>query len=60
MRAPVDPERQDVPNHHLGSKGAGRDNEQDSTAPPAFSSHSAGIMEKEEGELIDFKTLHWL
>ncbi|KAK1702211.1 transmembrane amino acid transporter [Colletotrichum lupini] len=55
MRAPVDPERQDLPSHQ-GSKG----HEQDPIAPPAFSTGSGGIIEKEEGELINFKTLHWL
>ncbi|KZL74357.1 aromatic and neutral aliphatic amino acid permease [Colletotrichum tofieldiae] len=57
-RAPVDPERQDVPVYPPGDKDRG--NDQDSNAPPAFSSHASGVVEKEEGELINFKTLHWL
>ncbi|GJC84860.1 N amino acid transport system protein [Colletotrichum liriopes] len=58
MRAPVDPERQDVPVYPPGGKDRG--NDQDTNAPPAFSSHASGVVEKEEGELINFKTLHWL
>ncbi|TDZ16257.1 N amino acid transport system protein [Colletotrichum orbiculare MAFF 240422] len=51
-RAPVDPESQ------LSSNEPSRSKEE----PPAFSAGSqiAGLGEKDEGEVINFKTLHWL
>ncbi|CAI0643637.1 unnamed protein product [Colletotrichum noveboracense] len=54
-RAPVDPESQAKADAPAGSKVV-----QDQ--PPAFSSssHIGGVGENDEGELINFKTLHWL
>ncbi|EQB45286.1 transmembrane amino acid transporter [Colletotrichum gloeosporioides Cg-14] len=54
-RAPVDPESQVKADAPAGSKVV-----QDQ--PPAFSSssHIGGVGENDEGELINFKTLHWL
>ncbi|KAM0330605.1 hypothetical protein ACHAQA_003554 [Verticillium albo-atrum] len=53
-RMPVDPEHQGLSE----SKSVDQSHQKD--APPPFPGHAGGIMENEDGELIDFKTLHWL
>ncbi|KAK1979558.1 transmembrane amino acid transporter [Colletotrichum cereale] len=57
-RASVDPERQKALNRPPGYKD--HEHAQDLDAPPAFASDASGVVEGEEGELINFKTLHWL
>ncbi|KAK1963305.1 transmembrane amino acid transporter [Colletotrichum sublineola] len=58
MKGSADPERQDALNYGLGPKDF--EHAQDFDAPPTFPSRASGVVEGEEGELINFKTLHWL
>ncbi|KAH6668063.1 aromatic and neutral aliphatic amino acid permease [Verticillium dahliae] len=53
--APADPVDQGELGSHQSSKGANND-----APPPPFPENVGGLVEKDEGELIDFKTLHWL
>ncbi|OLN81857.1 N amino acid transport system protein 7 [Colletotrichum chlorophyti] len=64
IRAPTgtDPERQDTMHGPAGLKAESQNEGHGANAPPPFSSSSqiAGVEEKNEGEVINFKTLHWL
>ncbi|EEY19358.1 aromatic and neutral aliphatic amino acid permease [Verticillium alfalfae VaMs.102] len=55
MRAPADP----VDQGELGSLQSPKSPNNDASPPP-FPEHAGALVEKDEGELIDFKTLHWL
>ncbi|KAL9949498.1 hypothetical protein ACHAO5_000698 [Verticillium nonalfalfae] len=55
MRAPADP----VDQGELGSLQSPKSLNNDASPPP-FPENAGGLVEKDEGELIDFKTLHWL